>query len=211
MTTPAAKKGQPKSKGPLIAGIVGGVIVVALIAAVALGGGAQPGAEYGSPEIDGALPLMPSSSTVDNTASGLAAPTMVGQDFDGAEVAIENDGRAKAIVFLAHWCPHCQAEVPRVQQWLDAGGGVEGVDIYSVSTSMNSGRDNYPASDWLDGEGWTVPVIRDDQDNSAHVAFGAGGFPYWVFVEEDGTVAMRTSGETTVADLEAIMSSLVGD
>jgi thiol-disulfide isomerase/thioredoxin len=213
MSTGAAKKQsrQTTSKAAWIAGIVGGVVVIALIAAVLLGGGPGPGSEYGSPDVSGALPLMPSGSPVDSTATGLAAPTIVGQDFDGNEVAIEDDGRAKAIVFLAHWCPHCQAEVPRVQEWLDAGGGVDGVDIYSVATSMNSGRDNYPSSDWLEREGWTSPVIRDDQEGSAHIAYGAGGFPYWVFVEEDGTVALRTSGETSVADLEAIMTDLVTD
>jgi cytochrome c biogenesis protein CcmG, thiol:disulfide interchange protein DsbE len=210
MTTTSTKKRQT-SRGPLIAGIVGAVIVIALIAAVVLGGSARPGAEFGSPEIDGALPLMPSSSAIDNTSTGLDSPTMVGEDFDGAEVAIEDDGRAKAIVFLAHWCPHCQAEVPRVQEWLNSGGGVEGVDIYAVTTSMNSGRPNYPASEWLEREGWTSPVVRDDQQNSALIAYGAGGFPFWVFVEEDGTVALRTSGETSIADLEAIMTGLVSN
>jgi thiol-disulfide isomerase/thioredoxin len=209
MTATTKRQGQSKSRGPLIAGIVGAVIVIALIAAVALGGNTQPGAEFGAPEVTGALPLMPSSSSLDSGAAGLGAPSIAGADFDGTEVVIENDGRAKAIVFLAHWCPHCQAEVPRVQEWLDAGGGVEGVDIYSVSTSMNSGRPNYPSSAWLDREGWTSPVIRDDQENSAHTAYGAGGFPFWVFVEEDGTVALRTSGQTTIADLEAIMTGLV--
>jgi thiol-disulfide isomerase/thioredoxin len=205
------KQGRGTSRGAIIATIVGGVVVIALIAAVLLGGNAQPGAEFGSPEVAGALPLMPSGSALDNTATGLDAPTVVGEDFGGEEVAIENDGRAKAIVFLAHWCPHCQAEVPRVQDWLDATGGVEGVDIYSVTTSMNSAQPNYPPSDWLEREAWTSPVIRDDRENTALIAYGAGGFPYWVFVDEDGTVALRTSGETTIADLEAIMTSLVSN
>ena len=196
MTTTAknAKKQRTpaKSKGPLIGGIVGAVVVLALIAAVVLGGSARPGSEFGSPEISGALPLMPSGTPVDTSVTGLAAPTVVGEDFDGNEVAIRNDGRAKAIVFLAHWCPHCQAEVPRVQQWLDATGGVEGVDIYAVATAMNSAQPNYPPSAWLEGEGWSSPVIRDDEERSALVAYGAGGFPFWVFVDEDGTVALRS-------------------
>lgn len=199
-----------KSKGPIIAAVAGGVVVVALILAVALGGSTQPGAEFGDPTVsDEALPIMPPNQVVDSSATGVTIPEAVGQDFDGSEVRIENDGRAKAIVFLAHWCSHCQAEVPRVQAWLDETGGVEGVDIYSVATSMNSGRPNYPPSDWLESEGWTPPVLRDNQDNLVHSYYGAGGFPFWVFVEEDGTVALRTSGETSVADLETIMEALV--
>ena len=134
---------------------------------------------------------MPPDTRVDVTANGETAPTVIGQDFDGNEVRIENDGRAKAIVLLAHWCAHCQNEVPAVQAWLDSGGGVEGVDMYSVATAMDSNRDNFPPSEWLDREGWTVPVIRDDSNNSVHTAYGSGGFPFWVFVNSDGTVAFR--------------------
>ena len=31
--------------------------------------------------------------------------------FDGTPVEIAPDGKAKLVVFLAHWCPHCRAEV----------------------------------------------------------------------------------------------------
>jgi thiol-disulfide isomerase/thioredoxin len=151
---------------------------------------------------------MPSNTPVDGTATGETAPTVVGEDFDGNEARIENDGRAKAIVFLAHWCPHCQNEVPAVQAWLDSGGGVEGVDMYSVATAMNSTKDNYPSSEWLDREGWTVPVIVDDVDDSVYRAHGAGGFPFWIFENSDGTVAVRVAGSTPIAELEQIMQSL---
>ena len=32
------------------------------------------------------------------------------------------DGKAKAIFFVAHWCPHCQAEIPRLSEWLKTHG-----------------------------------------------------------------------------------------
>jgi thiol-disulfide isomerase/thioredoxin len=141
-------------------------------------------------------------------AFGLAAPTVVGADYGGNEVRIEDDGRSKAIVFLAHWCQFCQAEVPSVQAWLDATGGVEGVDMYSVATAVNSARSNYPPSTWLESEGWTVPIIRDDAASSVLDAYGNGAFPYWVFTNSDGTVALRIEGSIPVNDLQAIMESL---
>ncbi len=191
-----------------IVGIVFGVIAAVLIAAVLFSPSDPIGSEFGEPEVEGALAPMPPSTVEDLSVTGQPLVTVVGEDFDGNEVRIENDGRAKAIVFLAHWCPHCQAEVPRVQQWLDSGGGVEGVEIISVATSMNSGRGNFPASDWLEREGWTAPIIRDDDASLVYASYGAGGFPFWVFVNSDGTIARRTSGETSIADLEAIMLSL---
>lgn len=198
---------EKKRKIPVV-GIIFGVVAVILILALVFGT-QQIGAEFGDPTVEGQLPLM-GGETFDQTATGFNTPSVTGQDFDGSTVTIDpTDGRAKAIVFLAHWCPHCRAEVPRVQQWLDATGGVEGVDVYSVATSMNSAQPNFPPSEWLEGEGWTPPVIRDDSDSTVYIAHGAGGFPYWVFVNPDGTVALRTSGEMNIADLEAIMLGLV--
>ena len=197
------------NKTGLIVGIAGGVVVLLLIAAV-LFANEEVGAEYGTPVIEGqGLPLMPPQSPVDETANGFIAPTVIGEDFDDNTVEIDNaDGKAKGIVFLAHWCGHCQAEVPRVQAWLDTTGGVPGVDLYSVATAMNSGQGNFPPSDWLARENWSIPVIRDDQDNSVLAAYGSGGFPYWVFTNADGTVALRTAGELTIVQLEDILASL---
>ena len=196
------------SKAGLIAGIVGGIVVLALVAVVVFAT-EEVGAEYGDPAITGsALPQMPQSAPIDVTATGLVAPEVVGQNFSGDEVQIVNDGKAKAIVFLAHWCPHCQVEVPKVQAWIDAGGGVDGVDIYAVATSMDSTRGNFPPSQWLATEGWSAPVVRDDNENSVLVAFGQGGFPFWTFVNADGTVALRASGEMQIEQLQLIMSGL---
>ena len=152
------------SKTSLIVGLIGGGVVLLLVLAVVLGN-TEVGAEFGAPTIEGAgLPGMPPSNPVDASASGLQIPKVTGENFAGTEVTIDPaDGKAKAIVFLAHWCPNCQAEVPRVQAWIDGGGGVEGVDMYAVATSMNSSRGNYPASAWLDREGWTAPVLRRRQ------------------------------------------------
>ena len=194
------------SRTTIIAGVAGAVVVALLIAAVLFGGSTE---ETGEPEVTGTgLPQMPNNVAVDQTATGQAAPTVTGTDFDGNEVTIKDDGQPKAIVFLAHWCPHCQNEVPAVQAWLDSTGGVAGVDMSSVATAINSTRGNYPPSSWLEGEGWTVPVIRDDSTNTVHRAHGSGGFPFWVFVNSDGTVAFRLAGATTVEELELIMSEL---
>lgn len=211
---PASSKNQTsESASPQVlkvVGIIAAVILLLLLVAVVAGfiGTEEPGNEYGDPQVSGQLPLMPPNASVDTSATGETAPIVIGQDFDGNEVRIENDGRAKAVVLLAHWCHFCQNEVPAVQAWLDSGGGVEGVDMYSISTAMASSRENYPPSEWLDREGWTVPVIRDDSSNSAYTAYGSGGFPFWVFVNSDGTVALRVEGATSIENLELIMSEL---
>jgi hypothetical protein len=102
-TAPKAPK-----KFPVVP-VVFGVVLVALISIVVLtfdDGGS--GSEYGSPEISGdILPLLPEGG--DDPAVGLAAPEIVGADFDGNPISITNDGKAKVILSLPARDPHRQA------------------------------------------------------------------------------------------------------
>ena len=186
-------------------GIVFGVIAIALVGAIVFSSSDPIGSEFGDVAITGD-PLPPFTDSSPDAAIGLVAPDLSGVDFDGQGVEIRNDGTAKAIAFLAHWCDHCQAEVPRVQEWADSGGGVPGVTVYSVTTSMNSAQPNFPPSAWLEREGWTAPVLRDDIDSSGLIAYGAGGFPFWVFVDADGKVVRRSAGQLDIPTLEAYMT-----
>lgn len=212
-----SKKGrgsEPATRKIPIIGIVFGVVAVLLVVAIIFSSEDSIGTtgEFGEPVITGsALPAMETGASVvaNDPGVGQLAPEVTGQDFDDSTVEIKHDGTPKAILFLAHWCPHCQAELPRVQAWLDSGGGVDGVDIISVTTSSNSGQNNWPPSEWLKREGWTSPNIRDDSDNSVLNAFGGSSFPYWVFLNGDGTLAYRQSGETDIATLQLIMQNLV--
>ncbi len=192
-------------------GIIFGVVALALVAAIVFSSDTSIGSEAGDPEITGEALAPFGDAAADPTqdpAVGTPAPVVVGEDFNGDAVTIGGTGQPTAVVFLAHWCPHCQAEVPRVQQWLDAGGGVEGVELVSVATSMSSARENYPASDWLERENWTSPVLRDSERDDALITYGAGGFPYWVFVDGDGNVSRRSAGELSIEQLQAYMEEI---
>jgi thiol-disulfide isomerase/thioredoxin len=178
---------------------------------VAGGGNDGDGTDAGSGSrdavaVDGeALPALPGAG--DDPAVGATLPTLTGTDLAGAPMAIGPDGRPTMIVFLAHWCPHCQAEVPVVQDWVDGGGLPAGVDLVSVSTAVDDRRPNYPPAEWLEREGWTAPVL-DDADGVAAEAAGLSAFPYFVFVDGDGTVVARTTGELTPAQLDSYASTL---
>jgi hypothetical protein len=191
----------PANRSVPVLGLVFGFVGLAVLAAIVFGGGGGPSDfSPGDPTVEGSLPAASQS------AVGLPAPTVVGQDFDGETVSIENDGTAKAILFLAHWCSVCRNEVPVVQGWIDDGGSVPGATLYSVATGIDETAVNYPPNDWLIGEGWTSPVIVDDADSSVLRAFGAGAFPFWVFVSSDGTVVRRVEGGIAVETFEALLA-----
>lgn len=204
--------------------LLGGGLVIAAVLAVVLSGAPAGGAGStplpstgptasvpagpGTPVITGAS-LPEFANPTGDAAVGLAAPVVSGASFDGSATGIAADGRPKVVIFLAHWCSHCQAEVPVVQDWLDANGAPEGVDLVSVATSNDPSAPNYPPDAWLAREGWTVPVIVDPT-NSIATAYGLSAFPFWTFIGADGTVRARATGELSIADLEAYIAGLTG-
>lgn len=194
-------------------GIIGGVVGLGLIVwlAVAIAGEEEADASigYGDPVVTGdALPLYNSSAAADPVV-GMSAPTVEGADWNDNEVTIEADGRPKVVLFLAHWCPHCQAEVPVVQDWIDSGNLPEGVDLYSVATSTDRLRPNWPPQEWLEDEGWTVPVIMDDEIGSVAGHFGMAGTPFYVVLDGDNNVVRRISGEIGTAGLDVLVAEAV--
>jgi thiol-disulfide isomerase/thioredoxin len=189
---PAAK---PEARKLPLVPIIGGLAAVVLIVTVflTLGDTSEAAEEYGSPSVTGeSLPLFQDGA--DDPAVGTPAPEVTGADFEGNQVRIAADGTDKMVVFVAHWCPYCQDEVPAVQAWLDENDLPEGVELYTVTTAISSARENYPPSAWLEREGWTPPVVVDDEDQSVAEAFGLNAFPFWVFIDDAGNVAGRLSG-----------------
>jgi thiol-disulfide isomerase/thioredoxin len=192
-----------------------GAAVVAIVLSQAGGTPAASVAPTASGPVAGAsvdatspLPAFSTGSAgAADPAVGSSAPEFSGPSFDGSTVSVSHDGRAKLLLFLAHWCPHCQAEVPVVQDWLDAGSLPEGVDLVSVVTSSDPNGPNYPPSAWLEREGWTAPVVVDGA-NAIAGAYGLTAFPFWVAVDADGDVAGRHSGELTPEQMDAIVATL---
>ena len=147
-----------------------------------------------------------SNSGVD-PAVGQVIPTIDGQTFDGSAMSIGPTGEPTIIMVVAHWCPHCQREVPFLQSWLTATGAPEGVRLVALATSNDSGKPNYPAGQWLVREKWTVPTMVDDKASDGAQALGVTGFPYFIVVDAQGKVIERTSGELTAAQWESLIAA----
>ncbi|MEM9134678.1 MAG: TlpA disulfide reductase family protein [Actinomycetota bacterium] len=185
----------------LVGLVVAGLAIVAVVATTVGGDDGTPLADDQTAEVTvtgDALAGLPNGVAIGvaetDPVVGQTAPSLIGTDFAGDEVAIEADGRPKAVYFLAHWCPHCQDEVPAVQSLIDAGVQPDGLDIYAVSTAVDAGSGNYPPQAWLEREGFEPTVVRDDAQGTAFASFGGGGFPYVVFLDGDNQVVARAAG-----------------
>lgn len=153
-----------------------------------------------------ALPSLEDPSA--DPAEGTMAPTLEGRTFDGSPVVIEpGDGQPYMVVFLAHWCPHCNAEIPRLVTWFESGRVPENLRVIGVSTAVAADRPNYPPSEWIVETKWPWAVMADSADLTAASAYGVSGFPFFAIVGADGQVKVRQSGELDIETLEGIVAA----
>jgi thiol-disulfide isomerase/thioredoxin len=150
--------------------------------------------------------LPPFESSTQDPAVGSMTPVVRGQSFDGTTVSVGGKGPS-LIVFVAHWCPHCQREVPFLVDYFKQHGMPAGIDVKAVSTSVTEARPNYPPSAWLERESWPAPVLADSATGEAGNAFGLTAFPFFVAIDKDGKVAARGSGELEQPQLEALFKA----
>ncbi len=194
----------------LIAAAVTALVVVVGIL-VALGGDSATNSTsvdknigYGTAVLEGAsLPAF--SSTSEDPAEGATPPLVEGHDPDGNPVSI-GGGRGDQptmIVFLAHWCPHCQREVPLLVEMM-SGSDLAGLRIVAVLTGTSPDRPNFPPQAWLEREGWNGEVLLDDAKTSAGQGYGLTNYPYTVFLDSQGKVVARASGELSKDEVAAL-------
>lgn len=139
--------------------------------------------------------LTPLEDPNNDASFGVMAPVITGQQFDGTDITIggETDGPTM-LVFLAHWCPHCNDEIPELLKLRDAGSLPENLNIIGISTAVDEGGSNYPPSDWIVDKDWTWPVLADTEAAEAFLTYGGTGFPYTVMLFSDGSLNARKSG-----------------
>lgn len=154
---------------------------------------------------DGPLPEFKDSNN--DAAICRTIPTISGTSLDGKPMTIgAADGKAKVILFVAHWCPHCQREVPLIVSHLRETPMPSDVELLTVSTAAKPEAGNYPPKAWLGAAAWTAPVL-DDTDGSAAIDYGLTGFPYFVVADAEGKVVVRGSGELSMDQFDQMVKA----
>ena len=189
----------------LIAAVVGVIAVLGVVVALVVGGGDDGGDDGGG--VDMYRPVTSTArrwpqftaeirrsgrSTI--RRSGSAVPVVSGVDYDGNEITIDpaTDGPTM-VVLLAHWCPHCNDEIPVLNEWRDSGEIPEDLNIVGVSTGVSSDAPNYPPDEWLVEMDWQWPVLADDSPRRRLAASGDGCLRRNV-ISDDGAHRRRRSG-----------------
>ena len=166
--------------------------------------------------IGDALPPLVNEDQSADPAVGLPAPVLVGVGYDGRAVRIDaTESGPTMVVFLAHWCSHCNAEIPVINELRNDGRIPDSVNVVAVSTAVTPGQPNFPPDEWLDKKDWTYPAIADGIDMQSEsfigaTAFGVSGFPFVTLIDASGDVAARWSGGRDPNEIAGELASLPG-
>lgn len=212
------KKKQKTDNRNLIIPVVILVVGLAAVLAVALGGGSDSSTSTTLPvqfhdvAVTGST-LAPlgddGSGTVTDAMVGKPAPAISGRTFAGGEIAVTpgSESQPTLLVFLAHWCPHCNLEVPRLVEMHDKGLMPDNLRIVGVVTASREDQANWPPSRWIVDMKWPWEVMVDSQVSTGANAYGVDGFPFMVVVDEAGKVVARHSGEMEIAEVQSWLTT----
>lgn len=126
----------------------------------------------------------PASGQLGDLREGSEAPAFSAADLTGREIVLSEFRGRKVVVldFWATWCGPCLLAMPGLQEIHEEFGG-RGVEILAV----NLGEDPETIQGFLDENGYTFPVVAD-QDFAIGGLFGVGGIPAQVVVNREGLV-----------------------
>lgn len=178
--------------------------------AVTVPGGVSP-AEYQKITTDGDA-LEPLGKDATDPSMGNVAPNISGYSFNGFPVSVKpaTDGSPTLLVFLAHWCPHCNAEMPRLVRWYENGLVPDDLRVVGIATASRKDQANWPPSEWVQSFDWPFEVMADTETNDAGVAYGVDGYPFMVVLDKDGKVAARHSGEMEESEIPNFINKALG-
>ena len=150
--------------------------------------------------------MTPSSSALRHCP----VPTIRGKSPKGEPVTIAPDGK-QVIIVAAPWCPHCNRELPPIVSALN-GGTLGPVKITLVVSGQRPDYPNWPPGDWVYNTiHWPAqagPVLLDDKSQTAAGALGLPAYPYFVFVDSQGRVGSRNTGEIGLDTFRSQLQSL---
>lgn len=178
--------------------------------AVTVPGGAAAG-EFQKVTVQGEA-LDPLGKDVADSSLGKVGPNITGYNFTGLSVSVNpaTSGEPTMLVFLAHWCPHCNAEMPRLVRWYEKGEVPSNLRVIGVATASRKDQSNWPPSEWMQSFDWPFEVLADSETNQAAAAYGVDGYPFMVILDKDGKVVARHSGEMDEAEIPNFVNKALG-
>jgi cytochrome c biogenesis protein CcmG, thiol:disulfide interchange protein DsbE len=215
--SPSTRTSSKGGSNRLVVGLVA-VAVVAFVGVVAVlsaneGADLPSLAEFAGTVAVAGEPVPPlGEDGTDPVAGQVDAPVLTVQDLAGGERVLGAPGQAQVLVFLAHWCPVCDQELPVLRRVIERGDVPADVELVLVTTGLDPSRPNWSPDRWLADAGLGgVLTVRDDTVGRAFTTYGLRAYPAWAAIDSDGVVVARRQGllpEPSIVELFGLVSGV---
>ena len=122
------------------------------------------------------------------------APDFALTNLDGETVRL-SDFRGKTVVlnFWASWCPPCREEMPEFQELWDERGEDGSDDLVMLALDFLVQDTMADARGFVEGRGFTFPVLFDTADGSVADRYRVRGLPATFFIDSEAWCAPSTT------------------
>lgn len=139
------------------------------------------------------------------TGVGQLAPDFELKSFDGKDYKLSRYRGEKGVVvnFFATWCPHCNAEAPRLESLYSKYNTQ--VEFLSVDDSQeDAGR----VRQFYQAHSISFPLLLDPNVDVTR-AYSVRAQPYSLFVDKEGVIKAVKYGENSPDDLEQFLKLII--
>jgi cytochrome c biogenesis protein CcmG/thiol:disulfide interchange protein DsbE len=135
---------------------------------------------------------------------GQPAPDFTLTSLDGTPVNLSDyDGQVVLVNMWATWCPPCKAEMPTIHDYYQAHK-----DDGFIVLAVNSQEDAANVNAFIEGSGFTFPVLLDKQA-AVMDQYNVRGLPTTFIIDREGNVQHTHTGAITEEQLENYIDPLL--
>ena len=130
---------------------------------------------------------------------GKSMPDFTVQTIDGGSFTLSEALKDRDMVLInlwATWCPPCRSEMPDIQKLYEefTTAGREDVVFLSIAfPNMSGEQDIQGIMDFLDKNGYTYPVLMDEEAGTAY-SYYISAFPTTFMIDAEGNIFGYVTG-----------------
>lgn len=140
-------------------------------------------------------------ASIHGTAAGSAeAPDLQLALLDGRTIRLSDFRGKKPVVldFWASWCPNCQRDMPRLNQWY--GTYKDQVEVIGINLQESRGT----AQNFIQSRGINFPIALDPHGAAARM-FGIQYTNTHFLIDKSGNLVRTIPGDISEADIQSLL------
>ncbi len=144
----------------------------------------------------------PASETAANTTSSAqAAPNFSLQDLNGNTVTLADYKGVKPVVldFWATWCPNCQRDMPRLNQYYEKYK--DQIEVIGVNLQENKSL----VEKFVEQRGLTFPIVLDPASLASR-SYSVRYTNYHVLIDKAGNIVKTVPGDISESDIQSLIN-----